>query len=354
MAVLVRAGFQTRAFEERLITLGVPYRVVGGLRFYERAGDPRCHRLYARCCRQPADDLAFERIVNVPRRGVGEVGAARACTRWRAPRAFRCREAAARLVASGGLKGKAEAAGRRAAARLRRAGAACWRRDGHVVTVATMLDESGYTEMWKQDKSPEAPGRLENLKELVRALADFETLAGFLDHVALVMENEEMAEADRVSLMTLHGAKGLEFDTVFLPGWEEGLFPNQRSMDEGGREGAGGGAAAGLCRPDAGAAPRHRQPRRQPADLRQLAEQHPEPVHRTSCRMRKWSAPVRRRWRAMRGSPRPTALQRGSSRWWRGEAAGDRGVGAARPRPRGAMPSGRARGCSIRSSATAR
>ncbi len=115
-----------------------------------------------------------------------------------------------------------------------RAGARCWRRDGHVVTVATVLDESGYTEMWQQDKSPEAPGRLENLKELVRALADFETLAGFLDHVSLVMENDENAEGDRVSLMTLHGAKGLEFDTVFLPGWEEGLFPNQRALDEGG------------------------------------------------------------------------------------------------------------------------
>jgi DNA helicase-2/ATP-dependent DNA helicase PcrA len=97
-----------------------------------------------------------------------------------------------------------------------------------------MLDESGYTEMWQQDKSPEAPGRLENLKELVRALADFDTLAGFLDHISLVMENDESADGDRVSLMTLHGAKGLEFDTVFLPGWEEGLFPNQRALDEGG------------------------------------------------------------------------------------------------------------------------
>jgi DNA helicase-2/ATP-dependent DNA helicase PcrA len=106
--------------------------------------------------------------------------------------------------------------------------------DGHVVTVATLLDESGYTEMWQKDKSPDAPTRLENLKELLRALSEFETLAGFLDHVSLVMENDEAAEGDRVSLMTLHGAKGLEFDTVFLPGWEEGLFPNQRALDEGG------------------------------------------------------------------------------------------------------------------------
>jgi DNA helicase-2/ATP-dependent DNA helicase PcrA len=109
--------------------------------------------------------------------------------------------------------------------------------DGHVLTVATMLDESGYTEMWKQDKSAEAPGRLENLKELLRAMAEFETLAGFLDHVALVTENEEQADDDKVSLMTLHGAKGLEFDTVFLPGWEDGIFPNQRAMDENGNKG---------------------------------------------------------------------------------------------------------------------
>jgi len=109
--------------------------------------------------------------------------------------------------------------------------------DGHVVTAATVLDESGYTEMWKRDKSPEAPGRLENLKELVRALNDFETMAGFLDHVSLVMENEENSAGDRLSMMTLHGAKGLEFDTVFLPGWEEGVFPSQRTMDESGNKG---------------------------------------------------------------------------------------------------------------------
>jgi DNA helicase II / ATP-dependent DNA helicase PcrA len=234
IAVLVRAGFQTRAFEERLIVLGVPYRVVGGLRFYERQ-EIRDAIAYMRAMSRPADDLAFERIVNVPRRGVGDSGL-RAMHELARAEGLSLSRAAARLVETGGIKGKA----RGALEELFR-GLASWHamleRDGHVVTVATMLDESGYTEMWKHDKSPEAPGRLENLRELVRALADFETLEGFLDHVALVMENEDDANPDRVSLMTLHGAKGLEFDTVFLPGWEEGIFPNQRSLDESGDKG---------------------------------------------------------------------------------------------------------------------
>jgi DNA helicase II / ATP-dependent DNA helicase PcrA len=234
MAILVRAGFQTRAFEERLITLGLPYRVVGGLRFYERQ-EIRDAIAYMRVLAQPADDLAFERIANVPRRGMGEA-ALRLLHETARSGGIPLAEAAARLVAGGGFKGKV----RESIAELLR-GFARWRSmlvsDGHVVTLATMLDESGYTDMWQKDKSPEAPGRLENLKELVRALSDFETLAGFLDHVALVMENEENAGGDRVSLMTLHGAKGLEFDTVFLPGWEEGLFPNQRALDEAGAKG---------------------------------------------------------------------------------------------------------------------
>ncbi len=231
MAILVRAGFQTRAFEERLITLGVPYRVIGGLRFYERQ-EIRDAIAYMRLVVQPADDLAFERVVNVPRRGIGEV-ALRAMHETARTNAVSLMEAAARLVAAGELKGQA----RSQLGELLR-GFVRWRglleTDGHVVTVATLLDESGYTEMWQKDKSPDAPTRLENLKELLRALSEFETLAGFLDHVSLVMENDEAAEGDRVSLMTLHAAKGLEFDTVFLPGWEEGLFPNQRALDEGG------------------------------------------------------------------------------------------------------------------------
>jgi DNA helicase-2/ATP-dependent DNA helicase PcrA len=234
MAVLVRAGFQTRAFEERLIVLGLPYRVVGGLRFYERA-EIRDAIAYARLVQQPADDLAFERIVNTPRRGVGG-GALRTLHETARARETGLMDAAAYLVETGGLKGKV----REGISKLL-GGFARWRemlpREGHIVTMQTVLDESGYTEMWKLDKSAEAPGRLENLKEFVRALADFDTLGGFLDHVSLVMENEERTDTDRLSLMTMHGAKGLEFDTVFLPGWEEGLFPSQRSMDESGLKG---------------------------------------------------------------------------------------------------------------------
>jgi DNA helicase-2/ATP-dependent DNA helicase PcrA len=231
IAILVRAGFQTRAFEERMILIGLPYRVIGGLRFYERQ-EIRDAVAYMRATVQPADDLAFERIVNVPRRGVGEA-ALRTMHEVARADAIPLADAAAKLIETGGLRGKVK---EQVGDLLR--GFARWRaqaeQEGHVVAVATMLDESGYTTMWQQDKSPEAPGRLDNLKELVRALADFETLAGFLDHVSLVMENDEDANGDRVNLMTLHGAKGLEFDTVFLPGWEEGLFPNQRALDEGG------------------------------------------------------------------------------------------------------------------------
>ncbi len=234
MAILVRTTAQTRAFEERLILQGTPYRIIGGLRFYERA-EIRDAVAYMRVLHQPADDLAFERIVNLPRRGVGEM-ALRTMHEAARAQGVPLAQAALGLVQSGGLKGKL----RESLATLFQ-GFARWRealpRDGHVLVLATLLDESGYTEMWQQDKSPDAPGRLENLKELVRALADFESLAGFLDHVSLVMENEENAEGDRVSMMTLHAAKGLEFDTVFLPGWEEGLFPSQRTLDEGGQKG---------------------------------------------------------------------------------------------------------------------
>jgi len=234
MAVLFRTGAQTRPVEERLITLGIPYRVIGGLRFYERQ-EIRDAIAYARLLHQPADDLAFERIVNLPRRGVGAT-ALRQLHEAARERTIPLYAATEALVTEGVLKGKLRDNLRELLANF-----ANWRnalpRDGHVTTLQVMLDESGYTEMWRADKSPEAPGRLENLKEFVRALADFDTLAGFLDHVSLVMENEQSTETDRASLMTMHAAKGLEFDTVFLPGWEEGLFPSQRTMDESGAKG---------------------------------------------------------------------------------------------------------------------
>ena len=231
MAILVRAGFQTRAFEERMITLGIPYRIIGGLRFYERA-EIRDAIAYLRVLAQPADDLAFERIVNTPKRGVGDSTLRAMHERARIAQVS-LYAATELLLQENALRGKV----RDALGQLLHHFTS-WRvmlpKDGHVVTLATLLDESGYTTMWQNDKSPEAPGRLENLKELVRAMADFETLQGFLDHVALVMENDERSDDAKLSMMTLHGAKGLEFDTVFLPGWEEGVFPNQRSLDEGG------------------------------------------------------------------------------------------------------------------------
>ena len=234
MAVLVRAGFQTRAFEERLITLGLPYRVIGGLRFYERA-EIRDAIAYMRVVSQPADDLAFERIINLPRRGVGDAALQALHQEARAAK-VPMTAAVQRLLDTGAMKGRVREQLNALMACFMRARDALGR-DGHVSAVGTLLDEAGYTGMWQTSKSPEAPGRLDNLKELVRALADFESLGGFLEHVSLVMENEESANADRVNLMTIHGAKGLEFDTVFLPGWEEGIFPSQRTLDEGGNKG---------------------------------------------------------------------------------------------------------------------
>ncbi|MFQ5348477.1 MAG: ATP-dependent helicase, partial [Rhodothalassiaceae bacterium] len=231
IAILVRAGYQTREFEERLVTIGIPYRVIGGPRFYERA-EIRDALAYLRVVAQPDDDLAFERIANRPRRGLG------AATLERLHRLARAQEipltrAAAQLVGSEELRPQAR---RTLAALLEdfdrwRAEAA---RLEHSALTELVLEESGYVEMWQKDRSPDAPGRLENLAELVRAMEAFDSLAGFLEHISLVMENEEAAGGDKVSIMTLHAAKGLEFDCVFLPGWEEGVFPHQRAMDEGG------------------------------------------------------------------------------------------------------------------------
>ncbi|MBB3064862.1 DNA helicase-2/ATP-dependent DNA helicase PcrA [Limibacillus halophilus] len=234
IAILVRTTAQTREFEERFITLGLPYRVVGGPRFYERA-EIRDALAYLRLLQSPSDDLAFERIVNKPKRGLGDAtirllhGLAR-------PAEIPLTEAARRIVETDELRPQARRSLGGLLADLDR-----WTGmvgdTPHPELAEIVLDESGYTEMWQLDKSVDAPGRLENLKELVNAMAEFDSLMQFLEHVSLVMENTQTLDQEQVTLMTLHGAKGLEFDSVFLPGWEEGLFPNQRALDETGLRG---------------------------------------------------------------------------------------------------------------------
>jgi DNA helicase-2/ATP-dependent DNA helicase PcrA len=234
IAILVRISAQMREIEDRLVTLGVPYRVIGGPRFYERA-EIRDALAYLRVVNQPADDLAFERIVNVPKRGLGDATIQVLHNHARAARVPLV-EAARFIVETDELKPKPRATLRDLLISFGR-----WAKLSETLSQSevaqTVLEESGYTDMWQKDKSADAAGRLENLKELVRSMEEFPDLQSFLEHVSLVMEANESDTAERVSLMTLHAAKGLEFDTVFLPGWEEGLFPNQRALDESGRAG---------------------------------------------------------------------------------------------------------------------
>ena len=234
MAILVRASFQMREFEDRFISLGLPYRVIGGPRFYERA-EVRDAMAYLRLIAQGDDDLAFERIVNKPKRGIGDASVASLHAYARA-RSLPLLAAAREIADSDELPPKARKALGELAANFSR-----WSDTSkllpHTELAEMVLDECGYTDMLKADKSAEAPGRLDNLKEFVRSMESFESLAAFLEHVSLVMEIAQDESGDRINLMTLHAAKGLEFNTVFLPGWEEGLFPSQRTMDESGLAG---------------------------------------------------------------------------------------------------------------------
>jgi len=264
MAILVRASHQMRAFEDRFLTIGLPYRVIGGPRFYERM-EIRDAMAYFRVVTSPEDDLAFERIVNTPKRGLGNVAVQKIQTAAR-ENGVSLVEGARLLLDAKGIGGKGAKELRILVDNIDR-----WRGLGvqreveiplnddeviddgatqsamrfassaddmpHTELAETILDESGYTSMWQNDKTPEAPGRLENLKELVGQLANFDNLQGFLEHVSLVMDNETDNADAKISIMTLHAAKGLEFPVVFLPGWEDGLFPSQRSMDESGLKG---------------------------------------------------------------------------------------------------------------------
>ncbi len=231
IAILVRASHQTREFEDRFIAIGLPYRIVGGFRFYERA-EIRDALAYLRIVNQPSDDLAFERIVNVPKRGLGDKALAKIHQLARAE-GLPLTIASARILDTDELTPQA----RRSLGNLI-GDIARWRdmaRDlPHPELARQLLDESGYTAMYQNEKSAEAAGRLENLSELVRAMEDYESLGAFLEHVSLVMDRDGDQREPEVTIMTIHAAKGLEFDTVFLAGWEEGLFPSQRAIDEGG------------------------------------------------------------------------------------------------------------------------
>ena len=234
IAVLVRASFQMRVFEDRFLTLGIDYRVIGGPRFYERQ-EIKDAIAYFEVTMNGANDLKFERIINTPKRGIGQV-TVKFLHNHAKSRGISLMQAAREIIETEELKPRARGQVRDVVAHFDR-----WRglvdSTPHTELAEQILDESGYTAMWQADKSVQAHSRLENLKELVRFMGDFENMAGFLEHVSLVMDTETQDDGQKVNLMTLHAAKGLEFESVFLPGWEEGLFPHQRHLDEAGKAG---------------------------------------------------------------------------------------------------------------------
>lgn len=233
MAVLVRASFQMRAFEERFVMLAIPYVVIGGPRFFERAEIRDAHA-YLRLIQSEDDDLAFERIVNVPKRGIGDTSVQKILHIART-RGISAMAAVREIITSDELQARTRTALSLFVRDMDR-----WRAQGQILPhwelTELILDESGYTDMQKADRAT-GPARLDNLKELVQSMQQYETLLAYLEHVSLVMDLDRGESADSVQIMTLHGAKGLEFPLVFLPGWEEGVFPSQRSIDEKGEKG---------------------------------------------------------------------------------------------------------------------
>ncbi|MBP3346202.1 MAG: UvrD-helicase domain-containing protein [Alphaproteobacteria bacterium] len=233
IAILVRTAAQTREFEEKFISEAIPYQVIGGLKFYERA-EIRDALAYFRVVLQPGDDLALERIINKPARGIG----AKSVEKFQNEARFsHCSmyDAINKMLAEGAVSGKAKTALSTLMNNFEE-----WRKTAQVLPpddlAQQILEDSGYFDMLKMDKSVEAPGRIENLKELISSMSaeKFESLSAFMEHISLVMDKDDVTDTNKVMLITLHSAKGLEFDNVFLPGWEEGLFPHQRCMDEGG------------------------------------------------------------------------------------------------------------------------
>ncbi|MDA9743577.1 UvrD-helicase domain-containing protein [Candidatus Pelagibacter sp.] len=235
IAILVRAIFQTREFEERFLKVGIPYRIIGGIKFYERAEIKDCIG-YLRCIHQPMDDLSFERIINVPKRSIGDT-TIKSISEFAKKNGCSLEIASKKLLELNKIKPKTKFGLSSLLNLLEK-----WRYDikkkkNHIRLLQTVLDESGYSEMLKNKKDLENENRLENIKELLSAMKEFDNLESFLEHVSLATSLDQNWESEKVNLMTLHASKGLEFDVVYLPGWEEGLFPHQKSIEEKGENG---------------------------------------------------------------------------------------------------------------------
>ena len=235
VAILVRAIFQTREFEERFLKVGIPYRIIGGIKFYERAEIKDCIA-YLRCIHQSKDDLSFERIINVPKRSIGDT-TIKNISEFAKYNKCSLEIASKKLIDQNKVKPKTKVGLVSLLNLLEK-----WRYDlkkkiNHNKLLQIVLDESGYSEMLKNKKDLENENRLENIKELLNAMKEFDTLESFLEHVSLATSLDQDWESEKVNLMTLHASKGLEFDIVYLPGWEEGLFPHQKSIEEKGENG---------------------------------------------------------------------------------------------------------------------